>query len=30
MTDARPPRFDDDFRQALDDLFAWRRDVRRF
>ena len=30
MTDARPPRFDDDFRQALGDLFAWRRDVRRF
>ncbi|MCJ2075233.1 5,6-dimethylbenzimidazole synthase [Methylobacterium sp. E-016] len=30
MTDPRPPRFDDDFRQALDDLFAWRRDVRRF
>ena len=30
MPDARPPRFDDDFRQALDDLFAWRRDVRRF
>ncbi|WP_375454457.1 5,6-dimethylbenzimidazole synthase [uncultured Methylobacterium sp.] len=30
MIDARPPRFDDDFRQALGTLFAWRRDVRRF
>ena len=25
-----PPVFDDDFRWALGDLFAWRRDVRRF
>jgi len=24
------PRFDEDFQQSLDDLFAWRRDVRRF
>ncbi len=26
----RPPLFDDAFRARLDDLFAWRRDVRRF
>ena len=26
----RPPLFDDGFRRALGDLFAWRRDVRRF
>ncbi|MCJ2091371.1 5,6-dimethylbenzimidazole synthase [Methylobacterium sp. J-072] len=25
-----PPAFDDSFIQALDTLFAWRRDVRRF
>ena len=25
-----PPTFDDSFIQALDTLFAWRRDVRRF
>src|SRR5262249_24715059 len=25
-----PPAFDDDFRARLRDLFAWRRDVRRF
>ncbi|MGU3538251.1 5,6-dimethylbenzimidazole synthase [Methylobacterium sp. A54F] len=25
-----PPTFDDAFRRNLDDLFAWRRDVRRF
>lgn len=24
------PRFDDSFRKQLDDLFAWRRDVRQF
>ena len=24
------PRFDEDFQHSLDDLFAWRRDVRRF
>jgi 5,6-dimethylbenzimidazole synthase len=24
------PQFDEDFQHALDDLFAWRRDVRRF
>ena len=30
MIDAGPPLFDDDFRQALHALFAWRRDVRRF
>ena len=24
------PRFNEDFQQSLDDLFAWRRDVRRF
>jgi 5,6-dimethylbenzimidazole synthase len=26
----QPPPFDDDFRARLRDLFAWRRDVRRF
>lgn len=25
-----PPTFDSDFRDRLDQLFAWRRDVRRF
>ena len=25
-----PPEFDDTFQGALCDLFAWRRDVRRF
>lgn len=25
-----PPRFDDGFRHTLAELFAWRRDVRRF
>src|SRR5438876_3100700 len=25
-----PPRFDDEFRRQLRELFAWRRDVRRF
>ena len=25
-----PPRFDADFREKLDELIAWRRDVRRF
>ncbi|CAN7647790.1 5,6-dimethylbenzimidazole synthase [Bosea sp. LjRoot237] len=25
-----PPTFDDDFRDKLDELIAWRRDVRRF
>lgn len=25
-----PPTFDDTFRSALEDLFKWRRDVRRF
>jgi 5,6-dimethylbenzimidazole synthase len=24
------PQFDEDFQHSLDDLFAWRRDVRRF
>lgn len=27
---ARPPQFDDDFRQNFLDLLLWRRDVRRF
>ncbi|MEX2617639.1 MAG: 5,6-dimethylbenzimidazole synthase [Alphaproteobacteria bacterium] len=27
---ARPPEFDDAFREQLATLFAWRRDVRRF
>jgi 5,6-dimethylbenzimidazole synthase len=27
---ARPPEFDADFRARLAELFAWRRDVRRF
>ncbi len=26
----RPPDFDDPFRDRLEDLFRWRRDVRRF
>jgi 5,6-dimethylbenzimidazole synthase len=26
----RPPRFDEPFRRQLDELFRWRRDVRRF
>ena len=30
MPDPGPPPFDDEFRDALDALFAWRRDVRRF
>ncbi|WP_375462461.1 5,6-dimethylbenzimidazole synthase [uncultured Methylobacterium sp.] len=30
MTDPRSPSFDDAFRRTLNDLFAWRRDVRRF
>src|SRR5438034_7410694 len=25
-----PPQFDDEFRRQLRELFAWRRDVRRF
>src|SRR5215813_6036468 len=25
-----PPQFDDEFRRKLRELFAWRRDVRRF
>jgi 5,6-dimethylbenzimidazole synthase len=25
-----PPRFDESFRRQLDELFRWRRDVRRF
>jgi 5,6-dimethylbenzimidazole synthase len=28
--DTNPPEFDADFRTSLNDLFAWRRDVRRF
>lgn len=28
--DGAPPTFDADFIQRLDDLFKWRRDVRRF
>lgn len=27
---AKPPAFDEAFRRRLDDLFRWRRDVRRF
>ena len=30
MTKGQPPVFDQDFREKLADLFAWRRDVRRF
>jgi 5,6-dimethylbenzimidazole synthase len=30
LADARPPQFDDDFRERLRGLFRWRRDVRRF
>lgn len=30
MSDAPPPDFDDAFRARLNDLFLWRRDVRRF
>ncbi len=29
-TPNQPPEFDADFQKHLDDLFAWRRDVRRF
>lgn len=30
MTSHEPPQFDEAFRAGLRDLFAWRRDVRRF